>query len=72
MNKSINIIYVTHNLESILAKTNRVILIKDGQIINDGEPDKIINSNIISDLFQIPITVIRQEDYWRGIPAKTK
>ena len=32
MNQSVNIIYITHNLESILPKTNRVILIKEGKI----------------------------------------
>ena len=67
MNKSTNILYVTHNLESILAKTNRIILIKDGKIINDGNPNQIIKSKILSDLFQISINVIKQGDYWRTI-----
>ena len=69
IDKSINIIYVTHDLESILARTNRVILIKEGKIINDGKPNELINSKILSDLFQIPINVLKQDDYWRGIPA---
>tara|TARA_B100000945_G_scaffold320055_1_gene328929 strand:+ start:82 stop:894 length:813 start_codon:yes stop_codon:yes gene_type:complete len=68
IDKSINIIYVTHDLESILDRTNRVILIKEGKIINDGDPNEIINSKILSDLFQISINVIKQDDYWRGIP----
>ena len=68
--KSINILYVTHTLESILPKTNRVILINKGKIINDGHPDEIINSKTISDLFQMPINVIKQDNYWRGIPIK--
>ena len=68
INKSVNIVYVTHNFESILARTNRVLLIKEGQIINDGIPDKIIKSKILSDLFQIPINVIKENGYWRGVP----
>tara|TARA_Y100001968_G_scaffold317545_1_gene346718 strand:+ start:185 stop:997 length:813 start_codon:yes stop_codon:yes gene_type:complete len=68
IDKSINILYVTHNLESILAKTNRVILIKEGRIINDGSPDQIITSKILSDLFQISINVIKQGHYWRALP----
>ena len=71
INKSTNIIYVTHNLESILSSTNRVILLKEGEIINDGSPNKIIESKILSDLFQMSIKVIKQEDYWRGIPEKS-
>ena len=68
INQSINILYITHNLESILPKTNRVILIKNGKIINDGCPYEIINSKIISDLFNISVKVIEQEGYWRMIP----
>ena len=66
--KSINILYVTHSLESILAKTNRVILIKEGKIIKEGDPKEIIKSKIISDLFQIPVKIIKQDKYWRCIP----
>ena len=69
INNSVNIVYVTHNLETILEKTNRVILIKDGTIINEGEPNEIIKSNIISNLFEISINVINQDGYWRGIPV---
>ena len=69
IDKSVNIIYVTHNLESIMAKTNRVILIKKGKIINEGRPDEIINSKVISDLFQMSINVIKQDDYWRSVPV---
>ena len=70
INQSLNLIYVTHNVESILPKTNRVILIKEGKILNDGSPYDIINSKILSDLFNISIKVIEQEGYWRMLPLK--
>ena len=69
INQSVNIIYVTHNLESILPKTNRVILINEGKILNDGSPYELINTKILSDLFNISIKVIEQEGYWRMIPS---
>lgn len=68
LDQSVNIIYVTHNLESILPKTNRVILIKEGRIVNDGNPNELINSKTLSDLFSITINVIEQEGYWRMVP----
>jgi len=68
--KSMNIVYITHTLESILTSTNRVILINKGNIINDGEPNKILRSKILSDLFKISINVVKQGDHWRGIPLK--
>ncbi len=69
MVQSINIIYVTHSLDSILPATNRVILFKDGKIINDGTPDNIINTQVISDLYGTSINVIKHKDYWRIIPT---
>ena len=68
INQSINIIYITHNLDSILPETNRVILMKKGKIINDGNPNELINTKILSDLFNISIKVTEQEGYWRMLP----
>ena len=68
INQSINIIYITHNLDSILPETNRVILMKEGKIINDGSPNELIKTKILSDLFNISINVIEQEGYWRILP----
>ncbi len=68
IDQSTNIVYVTHNLESILPKTNRVILIKEGTILKDGSPNELINSRILSDLFNISINVIEQKGYWRMVP----
>lgn len=68
---SVNLIYVTHNVESILPKTNRVILIKEGKILNDGSPSELINTKTLSDLFNISIKVIEQEGYWRMIPLSS-
>ncbi len=65
---SVNLIYVTHNLESILPETNRVLLIKEGKILNDGSPYELINTKTLSDLFNISIKVIEQEGYWRMLP----
>ena len=72
IDKSVNILYVTHSLESILPTTNRVILIKNGKIINDGNPNQIMKSKILSDLFQISIDLTYEEGYWRGIPDGIK
>ena len=72
IDKSVNILYVTHSLESILPTTNRVILIKNGKIINDGNPNQIMKSKILSNLFQISIDLTYEEGYWRGIPYGVK
>ena len=70
INRSVNIIYVTHSLESILPNTNRVLLIKEGKILRDGSPNELINSNILSDLYNMSINVIEQDGFWRMLPSK--
>ena len=65
IDQSVNILYVTHNLESILPKTNRAILIKEGKIYKDGRPNELINSLILSDLYKISINVIEHKGHWR-------
>ena len=42
--------------------------ILDGNIINDGSPNEIITSSILSDLYNISIKVIKHDCYWRSIP----
>jgi len=41
---------------------------KEGKIINDGTPNELIKTKILSDLFNISINVIEQEGYWRILP----
>ena len=72
IDKSVNIIYVTHNFETILRNTNRIILIKNGKIIKDGNPNVIMKSKILSDLFEISIDLINENGYWRGVPGEVK
>ena len=68
MNNEVNIVYATHSLESILPGTSRVILIKEGKIINDGNAEKIIRSKVLSNLYDIEIKVIKENSYCRSIP----
>ena len=70
MKRSVNIVYVTHNLESILPETNKIILMKEGKIFKIGKTNEVLNSKNISDLFNISINVVEEKGYWRSIPLK--
>ena len=65
----VDIIQITHNLESILNNTNRIILIKRGKIINDGPKSKILKSKTLSDLYDINLKVSCEYGYWKMIPV---
>ena len=68
INQNVNIIYVTHNIEFILPNTNRVILIKEGKILKDGNPKELLDSKILSELYDFSIKVKEHDGYWRMVP----
>jgi iron complex transport system ATP-binding protein len=51
------IILVTHELSEIPPEIERIILLKDGRIVADGRKDEILRSDIVSELFDIPLRV---------------
>jgi iron complex transport system ATP-binding protein len=53
-------ILVTHHIEEIPAGTTHALLLKDGKIAVSGPISEVINSEHISAIFEIPITVVRE------------
>jgi ABC-type Mn2+/Zn2+ transport system ATPase subunit len=53
-------LFVTHDLDALPHTCDRVILVKDGRIVDDGTPDKLISSLSLSRLFNIPTAVIEE------------
>ena len=43
---------------------------KKGKIIADDKPDKLLNSIVISNLFDINIEIFNLKGYWRAIPIE--
>ncbi len=58
-NKRLNktIILVTHDINHAARFTKRIILMKDGKIVNSGIPDEIINEEILEDVFNTTLKV---------------
>ncbi len=52
-----SIILVTHNLQDIIPEIQRVILIKNGSILQDGQKEDILNSHNLYELFETPLQV---------------
>tara|TARA_Y100001968_G_scaffold160001_1_gene146243 strand:- start:1144 stop:1938 length:795 start_codon:yes stop_codon:yes gene_type:complete len=64
----VTILYITNKIDSILKETDRIILIKSGKIIADGIPEKIMNSETISNLYDTNLELINFQGNWRAIP----
>jgi len=47
-------LFVTHDLDALPHTCDRVVLMKDGLIVGDGTPDKLISTESLSRLYNIP------------------
>ena len=58
------ILCVTHDISTITKIYDRVIMIKDGRIIANGEQSKVINSENLNKLYGIDVKVIKNNGLW--------
>ena len=65
----ITLVQVTHNLDSVSKRTNRVILIKDGMLKEDSTPSKCLTSSKLSHLFDTPLSIINKNGFWQALPG---
>jgi iron complex transport system ATP-binding protein len=64
------VILVTHHIHEIPPEISRVILLKDGTVIADGEKAKILTSARLSQLFDTPIELVRANGFYQVMPGK--
>jgi len=55
---------VTHDISTITKIYDRVILLKDGEIIADGDQNKVINSENLNKLFGIQVEITKNNGLW--------
>ena len=58
------ILCVTHDISTITKIYDRVIMIKDGKIIADGDQNKVINSENLNKLYGIQVEVTNNNGLW--------
>ena len=60
----ISILCITHDISIITKDYNRVIFLKDGEIIRDGKPSELMKSEHINQLFDTNIKLIENSNSW--------
>jgi len=63
------VILVTHHIHEIPPEVTRVILLKEGRVVEDGDKDKVLNDVSLTNLFDWPIKVIKENGYYQVIPG---
>lgn len=62
----LSVVLVTHHLADIIPEIERVILIKRGRVVDDGPKERLLTSERLSDLFEIPIDVLRRGAFYHA------
>ena len=63
------VILVTHHIHEIPPEVTRVILLKEGRVIEDGDKDQILTNTNLTNLFDSLIRVIKENGYFQAIPG---
>ena len=60
----ISILCITHDISLITKDYNRLIFLKDREIIKDGKPNDLMKSDNINQLFDINIKLVENSNSW--------
>ena len=63
------VVLVTHHVHEIPPEITRVILLKEGKVIDDGNKDEILTNVNLTNLFDWPIKVIKENGYYQAMPG---
>jgi ABC-type cobalamin/Fe3+-siderophores transport system ATPase subunit len=58
--RKLTTMFVTHDLDALPHTCDRVILMKDGLIVDDGPPDHLITTRSLSRLYDLPESVVEE------------
>jgi iron complex transport system ATP-binding protein len=63
----VSIILVTQNLHDIIPEINRVVLMRNGKLLEDGPKDRVLNEKNISRLFRVPVEIKKKDGYYYAL-----
>jgi iron complex transport system ATP-binding protein len=60
----LGILLVTHHVSEIIPEIERVVLLRKGGILAEGPKDKILTSERLSELFAVPVKLVKEDGYF--------
>ena len=58
------IVMITHNLSDIIPEIKRVVLIRNGRVVQDGQKEKLLTEETLSALFGVKLELARRGGYY--------
>jgi iron complex transport system ATP-binding protein len=60
----IGLILVTHHLADIIPEVERVVLMREGRLLQDGPKQEVLTAANLGRLFGLPVTLARRDGYY--------
>lgn len=64
-----SVILATHHIHEIIPEIDRLVLIKAGRVIADGPKKSLMQAEVLSSLYNTPLSLIEQSGYYQAFPA---
>jgi iron complex transport system ATP-binding protein len=70
MQKGRQLILVTHHIHEIPPEITRVVFMRNGHVVADGDKQAILTSSGVSNLFDCGVELIERNGYYQAVPAE--
>lgn len=65
--QGITVILVLHDINQALQVSDAVWLIKNGTLVKAGSSQDVINEQLLTDVFEMPVRIVDLPDYGRYV-----
>jgi len=69
MKKGKTVLLVTHHIHEIPPEVERVLLLKDGRVLRDGDKMRVLTETNLSLLFGCPVALAQSNGWYQAFPA---
>jgi iron complex transport system ATP-binding protein len=69
MRKGKTLLLVTHHIHEIPPEVDRVVLLKQGKILQDGEKRAVLTESNLSPLFDCPVVLAQANGWYQALPG---
>jgi iron complex transport system ATP-binding protein len=66
---SLSLFLVPHHIHEIPPEVERVVLLKNGKILQDGEKRAVLTETNLSQLFDCPVSLVQANGWYQALPG---
>jgi iron complex transport system ATP-binding protein len=60
----LGVLLVTHHVSEIIPEIERIILLREGKVVDDGPKEKVLTESRLRELFGVPVRLVEADGYY--------